>query len=191
MFWEIMGPSAGGAPTGAVADAINAVVRQLRRVQGAVREGRRRPLRQRLGVADRRRRQAGRSRARANQDSPLMEGKKADPRPRRLGARLLPEVPEPPARLHRRVVERRQLGRGEPAVRTVTRSTDAGPRRSRLTGPVPFSAPSEPSHLHHRPLIHPLDIRRNLEIAIRFARLVMSPDPLNAGTASPPSRRTG
>ena len=48
-----------------------------------------------------------------NQDNPLMEGKKADPRPRRLGARLLPEVPEPPARLHRGVVERRELGRGE------------------------------------------------------------------------------
>ena len=32
-------------------------------------------------------------------------------RRRRLGARLLPEVPEPPARLPRRLVERRQLGR--------------------------------------------------------------------------------
>ena len=35
----------------------------------------------------------------ANQDSPLMEGKTPDPRPRRLGARLLPELPEPPPRL--------------------------------------------------------------------------------------------
>ena len=48
-----------------------------------------------------------------NQDNPLMEGKTADPRPRRLGARLLPEVSEPPARLHRRLVERGELGRGE------------------------------------------------------------------------------
>ena len=54
MFWEIMGPDGGGAPTGALADAITVVVRQLRRVQGAVRQGGRRPLRQRLGVADRR-----------------------------------------------------------------------------------------------------------------------------------------
>ena len=36
-------------------------------------------------------------------------------RRRRLGARLLPEVPEPPARLHRRLVERRQLGRDQQA----------------------------------------------------------------------------
>ncbi len=58
MFWQIMGPNAGGAPTGAIADAINAIVRQLRHVQGSVREGRRRPLRQRLGVGHRRGRQA-------------------------------------------------------------------------------------------------------------------------------------
>ena len=64
MFWQIMGPNAGGAPTGAIADAINVVVRRLRQVQGRVREGRRRPLRQRLGVGDRQRRQARRSRAR-------------------------------------------------------------------------------------------------------------------------------
>src|SRR5207248_8203744 len=35
----------------------------------------------------------------------------------RVGARLLPEVPEPPARLHRRVVERGQLAEGGRAVR--------------------------------------------------------------------------
>ena len=57
MFWQIMGPKAGGAPTGAIADAINVVVRRLRQVQGRDEEGRRRPLRQRLGVADRQRRQ--------------------------------------------------------------------------------------------------------------------------------------
>ena len=51
-----------------------------------------------------------------NQDNPLMEGKTRDPRPRRLGARLLPEVPEPPPGLHRRVVERRELGRGQQGV---------------------------------------------------------------------------
>ena len=35
MFWQIMGPNAGGAPTGAIADAITVVVRQLRQVQGS------------------------------------------------------------------------------------------------------------------------------------------------------------
>ncbi len=116
MFWEIMGPERRRRADRRDRRRDHVVVRQLRHVQGAVRQGRRRPLRQRLGVADRRRRQARRSRAAPNQDSPLMEGKKADPRRRRVGARLLPEVPEPPSRLHRRVVERGQLGRGEQAV---------------------------------------------------------------------------
>ena len=46
-----------------------------------------------------------------NQDSPVMEGQDAAPRDRRLGARLLPQLPEPPPRLSRRVVERRRLER--------------------------------------------------------------------------------
>ena len=46
----------------------------------------------------------------ANQDSPLSDGQDPAAGRRRVGARLLPEVPEPPPRLHRRVVERRRLG---------------------------------------------------------------------------------
>ena len=46
----------------------------------------------------------------ANQDNPMMDGKTADLRHRRLGTRLLPEVPEPPARLPRGLVERRSTG---------------------------------------------------------------------------------
>ena len=42
MFWEIMGPGKGGAPTGALGDAIKSIVRRLRQLQGAVRQGRRR-----------------------------------------------------------------------------------------------------------------------------------------------------
>ena len=57
-----------------------------------------------------------------NQDSPLMEGLDARPRPRRLGARLLPQVSEPPARLHRRLVEHGQLGRGHPPLRRPPRA---------------------------------------------------------------------
>src|SRR5262249_20716491 len=41
----------------------------------------------------------------------------AAPRDRRLGARLLPQLPEPPSRLSRGVVERRQLGCGGRALR--------------------------------------------------------------------------
>ena len=63
MFWEIMGPGKGGAPTGALGDAIKSTFGELRDVQEAGERRRREALRQRLGLADRRRRQAGRSRA--------------------------------------------------------------------------------------------------------------------------------
>ena len=53
----------------------------------------------------------------ANQDSPLAAGRHAPARDRRLGARLLPEVPEQAARLPRGLVERRQLARGRAEVR--------------------------------------------------------------------------
>ena len=58
----------------------------------------------------------------ANQDSPDLRRPDAAARLRRLGARLLPQVPEQAPRLHRRVLERRQLGLRRPA-----------PRRRRLT----------------------------------------------------------
>ena len=45
-----------------------------------------------------------------NQDSPISDGSRAAARLRRLGARLLPQVPEQAPRLHRRLLERRQLG---------------------------------------------------------------------------------
>ena len=70
-----MAPNAGGAPTGAVADAINAAFGSFDKFK-TVQPGRHRPLRQRLGVAGRQRRQA-RVTSTPNQDNPLMEGKKA------------------------------------------------------------------------------------------------------------------
>ena len=45
-----------------------------------------------------------------NQDSPISDGADAAARRRRLGARLLPEVPEQTPRIPRRLLERRQLG---------------------------------------------------------------------------------
>ena len=42
MFWQIMGPGKGGAPTGAVGDAIKSSFGSFDSVQGAVRQGRRR-----------------------------------------------------------------------------------------------------------------------------------------------------
>ena len=58
MFWKWMAPNAGGAPTGKAADAINAAFGSFDKFKDRVGQGRRRPLRQRLGVADQRRRQA-------------------------------------------------------------------------------------------------------------------------------------
>ncbi len=57
-------------------------------------------------------------------------------RRRRLGARLLPEVPEPPARLHRRLVERRRLARGGQPLR---RGPDLS--KGRATTPAGKSQP--------------------------------------------------
>ena len=50
LFWEIMAPGRRQEPTGAARRRDQQDVRRLRRVQGAVREGLRRPLRQRLGA---------------------------------------------------------------------------------------------------------------------------------------------
>ena len=111
MFWKLMAPGAGGAPTGAARRRHHLRVRRLRRVQGTVRQGWRRPLRQWMGVAHRHEREAVDREQRESGQS--VDGRQeGHPRSRRLGARLLSEVPEPPARLHRRVVECRELGRG-------------------------------------------------------------------------------
>ena len=102
------------------------VVRQRRRLQGAVLEGG-------DGVSA----VAGRGWSKTaprssvtttpNQDNPLMDGKYTDSGPRRVGARLLLEVPEPTGRLRQGVVERRELGRSQQSVaRRTTRLTAAG-----------------------------------------------------------------
>ena len=55
-------------------------------------------------------RQAGHRTRRPIRTRPLSARQATPPRPRRLGARLLPEIPEQARRLHRRLVERRELG---------------------------------------------------------------------------------
>ena len=135
LFWTLMGAECRRRADRRGGRRDQQRVRQLRRVQGSVRQGR--PS---AGSAA-----AGRGwsntggklsiESTPNQDSPMMDGQEADPRPRRVGARLLPEVPEPPARLHHRLVERRELGRSREGLRQVeTRRTDhnrdaATPRR--------------------------------------------------------------
>ena len=110
LFWEIMGPDGGGEPSGALASAIDDTFGSLDELKKQVndagvkrfgsgwtlarlgRDGARRPLDPEPGLADH-------------------GGQDAAPRDRRLGARLLPQLPEPPPRLPRGLVERGRLGR--------------------------------------------------------------------------------
>ena len=117
LFWQIMKPGGGGEPTGAVAQAITARARRVRRVQGSVRQGGGDAVRLRLGLAGRGQGRQARRDLDPQPGQPDHGRSDPDSRARRLGARLLPEVPEPPARLHRRLVEHGELGRGQPPLR--------------------------------------------------------------------------
>ncbi len=74
MFWQIMGPGKGGAPSGDIAAGDHEQLRRLRLVQGTDEQGRRRPFRQRLGLACA---SGGKFaiESTANQDNPMMDGK--------------------------------------------------------------------------------------------------------------------
>ena len=111
LFWEIMGPNGGGEPTGALGDAIADTFGGFARPE----ERRDDAGIKRFGsgwswlVWD------GNGPRGAVDAEPGLAGhgrQDAAARHRRLGARLLPQLPEPPPRLPRGVVERRRLGRG-------------------------------------------------------------------------------
>ena len=57
-FWNCMKPNGGGTPSGDVAQAIDRDLGGLAQIQGRFQGARRRPVRQRLGLARRQRRQA-------------------------------------------------------------------------------------------------------------------------------------
>ena len=109
LFWQMMSPDGGGEPERRAGRRDRRGLRLLRLLQGGVQKRRHRPLRLRLGLAGQ-----GRLRPRGRLDAEpgLADLRRADAaaRRRRLGARLLPEVPEQAPRLHRRLLERRQLG---------------------------------------------------------------------------------
>ena len=111
LFWEWMSPDGGGEPDGALRAAIDSAFGSFDDFKDKLKAA---------GVG-----QFGSGWAwlvhdgsglaivsTPNQDSPICDRQDAAAGRRRLGARLLPQVPEPPPRLHRRVVERRQLAEG-------------------------------------------------------------------------------
>ena len=96
LFWEVMGPGGGGKPAGDLGGGDRPGVRRLRRAQGEADRRGHRAVRIGLGLA-------GGLRQEARGDQPTQPGQPADggqdpdPGRRRVGARLLPQVPEPPA----------------------------------------------------------------------------------------------
>ena len=104
-------------------------VRLVRRLPGEGQGDRRQPVRLRLVVAGPRRLGPG-GRRLGQPGQPALRRQDAAAGRRRLGARLLPEVPEPPPRLPRRVVEHGRLGQGRGALR-------GGVRRVSATRPLP------------------------------------------------------
>ena len=111
LFWESMSPDGGGEPDGALADAINSAFGSFSDFQAKMKDAGVNQFGQRLVVADPRRRRP-RRRLLGQPGQPDLGRQHAAARRRRVGARLLPEVPEPAPRLHRRLVEHRQLGEG-------------------------------------------------------------------------------
>ena len=108
-FWQIMSPDGGGEPDGALAEAISDAF-------GGFDD-----FKKQVADAGANRRDLDAEPGRANHGGP-----RASPGDRRLGARLLPQVPKPPARLPRGLVERRQLARRRRALCARDRH---GPRR--------------------------------------------------------------
>ena len=122
LFWEIMSPDGGGEPEGELGDAINDVFGSLDELKKAINEG----GVNRFGsgwtwlVHD------GTGLARLFDRQPGLAAhavRRAAPRHRRVGARLLPQVPEPAPRLPRSLVERRQLASSSRALRKSDRQS--------------------------------------------------------------------
>ncbi len=111
LFWEIMGPDGGGEPDGDLASAIDDAFGDFDSFKDEVKTKGVGQFGSGLVVA-RPRRLRPRGRLDGEPGHAAVRRPDAASRRRRLGARLLPQVPEQAPRLHRCMVERRQLGRG-------------------------------------------------------------------------------
>jgi hypothetical protein len=107
LFWQMLSPDGGGAPSGDLAAAIDDKWGSLDSFKDEFKAA---------GIA------------RFGSDLRRQDGAA---RLRRLGARLLPQVPEQAPGIHRRLLERRQLGLRGSAVRPVADvlGTNCGPDR--------------------------------------------------------------
>ena len=116
LFWEIMSPDGGGEPEGELKAAIDDLWSGTDALKQAINDaGVKRfgsgwtwLIWDGTGLA---------VKSTAEPGQPVLDSDVPTARHRRLGARLLPQLPEPAPGLPGRVVERRQLGRGGEAVR--------------------------------------------------------------------------
>ncbi len=132
MFWKIMKPKGGGDPTGPIAQAITKTFGTFKDFQAKFNDA---------GA-----KQFGSGwvwlagakgevhiMTTPNQDNPITQGHFPIFGNDVLGARLLPEIQQPPSRIFSRLVERNQLGRSQPALRSL-QDRQSRPRTS--NGPL-------------------------------------------------------
>ena len=117
MFWKIMKPKGGGDPSGPIAEAITKTFGNFKDFQTKFNDAGTKQFGSGwVWLAGKiRRRSANHEHSESGQ--PHLAGPLSHLRQRRLGARLLPEIQQPPSRIPHRVVERHQLGRGQQALR--------------------------------------------------------------------------
>ncbi len=120
VFWKLMGKPGtagiGGAPTGDIAKQISADFGDFEAFKKTFNETTAKQFGSGWGWLVL---QGGKLKVitTPNQDSPSQPGPLSHPWQRRLGTRLLPQIPEQASRLSRSLVERRELGRSQQALR--------------------------------------------------------------------------
>ncbi len=122
MFWTIMGPQGGRSAHGRNRRRDQKNLRRLCGLPGEVQRCRRQAVRQRLGLAGQRfGRFAGHQHAQPGQ--PALAGPLSDHGKRCLGARVLPQIPEPESRISQSMVERSELERSQQTLRKSSQIT--------------------------------------------------------------------